>query len=90
MDEYLRAILNKKTSNYNSILFSFAAEDNFERHKDTRRTGSRVLATDQYKCLVETSITLQELGTLEGVTSNIQNQINNINSLIQNTCICQV
>ena len=82
-------VINQGKSNAKKVMMTdndgkiFAAEDNFERHKDTRRTGSRVLATDQYKCLVETSITLQELGTLEGVTSNIQNQINNINSLIQ-------
>lgn len=62
----------------------FAAEDNFERHQDTRRTGHRVLATTMSKCIAETTITLGELGNLEGTTENIQTQINNLKTLINN------
>lgn len=62
----------------------FAANDNFERHEDSRRTGLRVLATTASKCIAETSITLEELGNLEGSTSNIQNQINNLKAIVEN------
>lgn len=83
-------VINQGTNNAKKVMMTdnegrmFAATDNFERHDDSRRIGARVLATTASKCIAETSITLAELGNLEGSTSNIQLQINNLAELIRN------
>lgn len=56
----------------------FPSVDNFERHQDTRRNGSRVLVSNSAKCVGESEITLDELSQLQGVHNNIQSQIHDL------------
>lgn len=80
--------VNQGGANKNKILMTdetgrvFANEDNLERHKDDRRRGNKVLITSAEKCLVESSITASELAQLSGVNSNIQQQIDELISTL--------
>lgn len=56
----------------------FATTDNFERHNDTSRKGSKVLVSTTLKCIGESSITTGELAQLEGIHGNVQEQIHDI------------
>lgn len=57
-----------------------AVKDNFERHQDNRRHKERVLVTNKDGCISEAGITTKELAQLDNVRSNIQDQIDELDS----------
>lgn len=63
------------TDNNGSV---FPANDNFERHSDSSRRGSRVMVTTSSKCVGESEVTVNELSQLQGIHHNIQDQIHDL------------
>lgn len=57
-----------------------AVKDNFERHRDNRRSGKRVLVTDSTCCIAESSITTKELAQLDNIRDNVQDQFDELKS----------
>lgn len=97
MDEEIEQIWNSFDSyvqisqggqNGNKILMTnnqgevVLVDDNFERHKDSRRSGNRVVITNNKGCIIESKITVRELESLEKIRGNVQNQIDNITNEI--------
>lgn len=88
-DKYV--LIEQSSSNARKVMMTdnegkvFAADDNFERHQDLRRGGLKVLVTNDTKCISESSITTTELSYLEGLKSNIQEQIDYYHGEFLNT-----
>lgn len=81
-DSYVQ--IAQGTSNAKKVLMTdnsgnvFPANDNFERHTDTGRKGSRVLVSTSNKCVGESEITVDQLSQLQGIQYNIQSQIHDL------------
>lgn len=78
-DKYV--CIDQGKANANKVLMTnssgnvVAVKDNFERHQDSRRLKERVLVTNKDGCITESDITTTELAQLDHVRSNIQDQI---------------